>query len=65
MTLDEKMEADFFTDESWLCAEPYRIKFVRRFAGGELSKEYCLKKTRFNGNKRFLVWAAISYDGPE
>jgi hypothetical protein len=54
-----------FTDESWLCAEPYRIKFISRFAGEELSEQYCQKKTRFNVNKRFLVWAAISYDGAE
>jgi hypothetical protein len=53
------------TDESWLCEEPCRIKFVHRFAGEELSEVYCLKKTRFNGNKQFLVWAAISYDGQE
>ncbi len=24
-----------------------------------------MKKTRFNGNKKYLVWAAISFDGPE
>jgi hypothetical protein len=23
------------------------------------------KKTKFNGNKKILVWTAISYDGPE
>jgi hypothetical protein len=54
-----------FTDESWLCAEAFHLRYVRRFAGEELSEEYAMKKTRFNGNKKYLVWAAISFDGPE
>ncbi len=61
----KKWERILFTDESWLCAEPYGLRYVRRFAGEELSEEYCIKKTKFNGNKKILVWAAISFDGPE
>jgi hypothetical protein len=61
----KKWERILFTDESWLCAEPYDLRYVRRFAGEELSEENCIKKTKFNGKKKILVWAAISYDEPE
>ena len=29
-----------------------------------LSEEYSIKKTRFRGEKKIFVWAAISYEGP-
>jgi hypothetical protein len=41
------------------------LKYVRRFSGEVLSEEYSIKKTRFKGNKKLFVWAAISFDGPE
>ncbi len=61
----KKWKRILFTDESWLCAEPYGLLYVRRFAGEKLQEEYRIKKTKLNGNKKILVWAAISYDGPE
>jgi hypothetical protein len=61
----KKWKRILFTDESWLCAEPYGLPYVRRFAGEELSEEYCIKKTKFNRNKKIIVCAAIYYDGPE
>ncbi len=60
-----KWKRILFTDESWLCTEAYGLRYVHRFAGEELQEEYCIKKTKFNGKKKILVWAAISYDGPE
>jgi hypothetical protein len=38
----KKWKRILFTDESWLCAEPYGLRYVRRFAGEELSEEYCI-----------------------
>ncbi len=64
-TWTKKWKCILLTDESWLCAEPYGLRHVRRFAGEELSEENCIKKTKYNENKKILVWAAISYDGPE
>jgi hypothetical protein len=51
--LEEKMGAYsiLFTDESMICAEPYRIKYVRHFAGEELL--YCVKKQGFPINSGF------------
>ena len=46
-------------------AEAFHLRYVRRFSGEVLSEEYSTKKTRFKGNKKLFVWAAISFDGPE
>ncbi len=43
----KKWQPILFTDESMICAEPNRIKYARRFAGEELSEEYCVKKQGF------------------
>jgi hypothetical protein len=43
----------------------YHLGFVRRFAGKELIEEYSKKWTKFKGGKKLLVWATISFDGPE
>jgi hypothetical protein len=54
-----------FSDESWLCAEPWHIRFVRRYDGEELSDEFSLKVSKWKKGKKILVWAAISSEGPE
>jgi hypothetical protein len=38
---------------------------VRCYHGEELGEEFAIKKTKFHGGKRILIWAAISWDGPE
>jgi hypothetical protein len=54
-----------FTDESWLCAEAFHLGYVKLFSGEFLLDEYAIKKTRFKGNKKLFVSAAISFDGSE
>ena len=54
-----------FSDESYLSTESNRLRFVRRYFGEQLTEEYCIKKTRFSGTCKIMVWAAISSDGPE
>ncbi len=54
-----------FTDESWLCAEAFHLRYIRRFSEEVLSEEYTKKKIWFKGNKKLFVRAAISFDGPE
>ncbi len=44
-----------FTDEIWLCAEDFHLRYVRIFSGQILSEEYVIKKTHFKGNKKFFV----------
>jgi hypothetical protein len=46
-----------YAQKRFICA------FVRR--GEELSEEYSIKRTKFKEGKKLLVWAAISFDGPE
>jgi hypothetical protein len=41
------------------------LRYVRRYYGEQLLEEYCRKKIKYHRNKRILVWAAISFDGPE
>jgi hypothetical protein len=41
------------------------LRFVRHFAREELSEEYSKQLTKFKGGKKLLVWAAISFNGPE
>ncbi len=48
-----------------MCAEVYHLRFVRHFAREELSEEYSKQLTKFKGGKKLLVWAAISFNGPE
>ena len=48
-----------------MCAEPFRLRYIRKYHGEELGSEYAIKKTTFNENKRIMIWAAISGDGPE
>ncbi len=62
--LTQNLQKVIFSDESWLCAEVLHLWYVRRFAGEVFSEEYSLKKTRFKGKKKVLVWEAISYTGP-
>jgi hypothetical protein len=52
-----------FSDESWLCAEAFHLRYVRYLAGEIPSKEYSLKNTKFKAEKKSLAWAAISYTG--
>ncbi len=37
-----------FTDESYLCAKQFRIRWVRRYDGEDLGPEYCTKKISTN-----------------
>ncbi|KAL4505508.1 hypothetical protein ABPG72_002570 [Tetrahymena utriculariae] len=53
-----------FSDESYLCASQFRIRFVRRLDGEDLEPEYCLKTTKIKNDLKIQVWAAITYDGP-
>ena len=53
-----------FTDESWLCASQFRIRFVRRMDGEDLGAECSIKQSKYHSNRKILVWAAITYDGP-
>jgi hypothetical protein len=46
-----------------MCRSIPHLRYVRRFAGEVLSEEYSIKKTRFKGEKKVLVWAVISYTG--
>jgi hypothetical protein len=64
--LANKWKRILFTDESWMSTENGSLRYVRRFYGEVLSKEYSIKKNRFvDPSKKILVWAAISFDGPE
>ncbi len=50
----------FFSDECKVHPKQLRIRFVRRY----VSKEYCRKESKYEGQKGVLVWTEMSYDGP-
>jgi hypothetical protein len=53
-----------FSDESYLCATPFRIRWVRRYRGEELGEEYCETKINPRDKVKIMVWAAITHEGP-
>jgi hypothetical protein len=52
-----------FSDESWFYVEDFRIRFVRRYDGQQLSEDYVNKFTKFKNPKKVMIWAAITFDG--
>ncbi len=38
---------DVFSEESWMCEEPWHIRFVWRYDREELSDEFTLKTSRW------------------
>jgi hypothetical protein len=61
--LTQNWQKVILSDESCLCREAFHLRYIRRFADEVLSEEYSLKKTRLKGDKKVLVWAAISCTG--
>jgi hypothetical protein len=43
-----------FTDENWLCAETFHLRYFRRFSGEVLSEEYAIKKSALKEINNFL-----------
>ncbi len=43
-----------FSDESWMCAEPWAIRFVRRCDGEELMDEFIIKKNKWKKGGKIL-----------
>ncbi len=56
---------DVFSEESWMCEEPWHIRFVWRYDREELSDEFTLKTSRWKQGVKVLAWAAILIDGSE
>jgi len=48
-----------------MCAEPWAIRFVRRYDGEELMDEFTIKKNNWKKGEKILIWGAISAKGPE
>ncbi|KAL4500733.1 hypothetical protein ABPG72_019967 [Tetrahymena utriculariae] len=61
----KKWQRTLFTDESWMSLESNHLKFVRIYHSEQLSEEYSIKRTRFQGKLRIMIWAAISFDADE
>jgi hypothetical protein len=45
-----------FSDESWMCAEPWAIRFVCRYDGEELMDEFTINKNKWKKGKKILIW---------
>lgn len=52
-----------FSDESWFYVEDFRVRWVRRYEGQELSEDFSKKFKKQLTPKKVLMWAAIAYDG--
>ncbi|KAL4494377.1 hypothetical protein ABPG72_011186 [Tetrahymena utriculariae] len=61
----KKWQRILFTDESWMSLESNHIRYVRRYYNEQLSEDYSIKRTQYAGKLRIMIWAAISFDGPE
>ena len=52
-----------FSDESWFYVEDFRIRYVRRYPGEELTDEFSNKFSKAKNFKKIMIWGAISYQG--
>lgn len=52
-----------YSDEAYLFADGFRIRWVRRSKNETIEENYWNLKKRFKGEVKIFVWAIISYDG--